>query len=123
MKKILLLIIIVVNFSMAQVVEPGYDDFWLGKSADCRESEFYTTRMTTYYQKSDNPLELDLNHSNNKLRLVLSPEGGNANMFGVAVMASQLISAKSYRAKVSVIYSFEPPSYGRDLNSIRFNHA
>ena len=119
MKKTLLLITVAISFSMAQVVEPVYDDFWLGKSADCRESEFYTMRLTTYYQKSDNPLELDLNHPNNKLRLVLSPEGGNANMFGVAVMASQLISAKSDRAKVSVIYSFNPPSYGHDLNSIR----
>ena len=119
MKKTLLLITVAISFSMAQVVEPVYDDFWLGKSADCRESEFYTTRLTTYYQKSDNPLELDLNHPNNKLRLVLSPEGGNANMFGVAVMASQLISAKSDRAKVSMIYSYAPPSYGPDLNSIR----
>ena len=159
MKKVLLLITMVVNFSIAQTDGPVYDDnnrcnisgatiasgiyvptgmceqsgyvcklgslptgtvaFWLGKSADCHESEFYTTKWTTYYQKVDNPLELDLKHPNNKLRLVLSPEGGNANMFGVAVMASQLVSAKSDRAKVSVIYSFNPPSYGPDLNSIR----
>jgi hypothetical protein len=159
MKSIILLLTIAIGYTMAQVVEPVYDDdnrcnisgatlasgiivptgmceqsgyvcklaslptgtvaFWLGKSADCRESEFYTTRFTTYYQKVDNSLELDLNHPNNKLRLVLSPEGGSANMFGVAVMASQLISAKSDRAKVSVIYSYAPPSYGADLNSIR----
>lgn len=91
--------------------------FWLGTSADC--SKFHTTKMTTYYSKQNQPLELDVNHPNHDLRLVLSPVGGSANMFGVAVMASQLISAKSDRAKVSVIYSFNPPSYGPDLNSIR----
>lgn len=93
--------------------------FWLSKSADCRESDFYTTKMTTYFPKQNQPLELDYNNPNHRLRLVLSPGVGNANVFGAAVMASQLLSAKSDRAKVSVIYSFEPGSTGPDLNSIR----
>ena len=91
--------------------------FWLGTSANC--GKFHTTKMTTYYPIQNQPSGLDYNHPNHELRLVLSPVGGSANMFGVAVMASQLVSAKSDRAKVSVIYSFNPPSYGPDLNSIR----
>lgn len=93
--------------------------FWLGKNANCRESEFYTTKMTTYFPIQNQPSGLDYNHPNNKLRLVLSPGSGNANVFGAAVMASQLLSAKSDRAMVSVIYSFEPGPFGHDLNSIR----
>lgn len=91
--------------------------FWLGSSADCRK--MHTTKMTTYYPIKNQPSGLDYNHPNHELRLVLSPNGANANAFGVAVMASQLVSAKSDGAKVSVIYSFEPGSFGPDLNSIR----
>ena len=34
-------------------------------------------------------------------------------------MASQIVSAKSDRAKVSVSYSFKPGPSGPDLNSVR----
>ena len=93
--------------------------FWLGTSADC--NKFHTTKMTTYYPIKNQPGSLDYNHPNNELRLTLLPDGVNANMFGVAVMASQLVSAKSDRAKVSVIYSFKPGPSGPDLNSVRLH--
>ena len=93
--------------------------FWLGPSADC--NKFHTTKMTTYYPIKNQPSSLDYNHPNNELRLTLLPDGVNANMFGVAVMAPQLVSAKSDRAKVSVIYSFKPGPSGPDLNSVRLH--
>lgn len=91
--------------------------FWLGTSADCKH--FRTTRITTYFPKQSLPTELDPNHVNHDLRLTLTPGVGNANMFGAAIMASQILSAKSDGAKVSVIYSFIPGPYGADLNSVR----
>ncbi len=80
--------------------------FWLGKSADC--SEFYTTRMTTYYPKQKVSNEIDPGNPNNKLRLTLIPGIGYTNTFGIAVMASQLLAAKMDKAQVSVIYKFIP---------------
>jgi hypothetical protein len=42
------------------------------------------------------------------LRLILAPGIGNSNTFGTAVMASQILSAKSDGAQVSVIYTKQP---------------
>ena len=80
--------------------------FWLGKNSDC--TEFYTTRIETFYQKQAQPDELDPNHPNHDLRLILAPGIGNSNTFGTAVMASQILSAKSDGAQVSVIYTKQP---------------
>ena len=95
----------------------GTITFWLGKSADCKK--FYTTRMKTCFPKPTNPNELDESNENHNLRLTLASGVGTANTFGVAVMASQLLSAKSDNARVSVIYKFIPSgSVCGDLNSI-----
>lgn len=95
----------------------GTITFWLGKSADCKT--FYTTHMKTCFPKPTSPYELDESNKNHNLRLTLASGVGTANTFGVAVMASQLLSAKSDNARVSVIYKFIPSGSGcGDLNSI-----
>ena len=90
--------------------------FWLGKNSDC--TEFYTTRIETFYQKQAQPDELDPNHPNHDLRLTLTPGADNVNALGTAVMASQILSAKLDKVQISVIYKFVPSPYGADLNSI-----
>ncbi|MBR2090015.1 MAG: hypothetical protein IJ905_06565 [Fibrobacter sp.] len=91
--------------------------FWLGKNPDC--TRLYTTQIETFLQNSTNPNELDLDQQNHKLRLTLSPKTYNSNAFGTAIVASQILSAKLDKAKVSVIYKFVPSQEGiADLNSI-----
>ena len=95
----------------------GTITFWLGKSADCKN--FHTTHLKTCYPKPTSPYELDYSNENHDLRLTLVSGVGTANKFGVAVMASQILSAKSDNAKVSVIYKFIPSGgVCGDLNSI-----
>ena len=95
----------------------GAISFWLGTSADC--TRIHTTIIETFYPSSSNPKEIDPKNPNHKLRLVLAPGMENVSIFGAAVMSSQLLSAKSDRAEISVIYKFVPSREGvADLNSI-----
>lgn len=68
----------------------------------------HTTKILTYYPKQNESNEIDPNHLNHDLRLILAPGIGNSNTFGTAVMASQILSAKSDGAQVSVIYTKQP---------------
>ncbi len=95
----------------------GTITFWLGTSSD--RKKIHTTKLPTYYPKQNESNEIDPNHPNHELRLILAPGIGNSNIFGTAVMASQILSAKSDKAQVSVIYTFVPDGQLPSLNSIR----
>ena len=84
----------------------GTITFWLGTSSDCKKN--HTTKILTYYPKQNESNEIDPNHPNHDLRLILAPGISNSNTFGTAVMASQILSAKSDGAQVSVIYTKQP---------------
>lgn len=94
----------------------GTITFWLGTSSDCKKN--HTTKISTYYPKQNESNEIDPNHLNHDLRLFLAPGIGNSNTFGTAVRASQILSAKSDRAQVSVIYTFVPDGQLVELTRI-----